>query len=181
MLSTVLGSELCPAVGVSHPPLSPALPKNVLADYHYGREEMLALFLKDHKWILPSPPGPRASRPPDLLDKEFLPILQEEPLLPLAPVPFTEEQRNFSMSINSAAVLQLTGRGGGGTTVGVPRGQSSSKGRGRGRGECGFYQGSFDEVGGNAQSWEEKCFDKPGQKDIYMCIYIYICKTFLLF
>lgn len=40
-------------------------------------------------------------------------------------------QRNFSMPINSAAVLQLTGRGGGGgTAVGVPRGQSSSKGRG---------------------------------------------------
>ena len=39
-------------------------------------------------------------------------------------------QRNFSMSVNSAAVLRLTGRGGGGTTVGVPRGQSSSKGRG---------------------------------------------------
>ena len=28
-------------------------------------------------------------------------------------------QRNFSMSINSAAVLRLTGRGGGGTVVGL--------------------------------------------------------------
>ncbi|XP_054975818.1 GRB10-interacting GYF protein 2 isoform X4 [Sorex araneus] len=105
---------------ITSPPLSPALPKYKLADYRYGREEMLALFLKDNK--IPS----------DLLDKEFLPILQEEPLPPLALVPFTEEeQRNFSMSVNSAAVLRLTGRGGGGTVVGAPRGRSSSRGRGR--------------------------------------------------
>ncbi|XP_074120373.1 GRB10-interacting GYF protein 2 isoform X2 [Sminthopsis crassicaudata] len=102
---------------VTSPPLSPALPKYKLADYRYGREEMLALFLKDNK--IPS----------DLMDKEFLPILQEEPLPPLALVPFTEEeQRNFSMSVNSAAVLRLTGRGGG-TAVGAPRGRSSSRGR----------------------------------------------------
>ncbi|XP_064443332.1 GRB10-interacting GYF protein 2 isoform X6 [Mirounga angustirostris] len=112
---------------VTSPPLSPALPKYKLADYRYGREEMLALFLKDNK--IPS----------DLLDKEFLPILQEEPLPPLALVPFTEEeQRNFSMSVNSAAVLRLTGRGGGGTVVGAPRGRSSSRGRGR---------PNFEEVG----------------------------------
>ncbi|KAM9279542.1 GRB10-interacting GYF protein 2 isoform 10-T11 [Morus bassanus] len=152
---------------VTSPPLSPALPKYKLADYRYGREEMLALFLKDNK--IPS----------DLRDKEFLPILQEEPLLPLALVPFTEEeQRNFSMSVNSAAVLRLTGRGGG-TVVGAPRGRSSSRGRGRGRGESGFYQRSFDEVEGGfgrgggremhrSQSWEERGdrrFEKPGRKD----------------
>ncbi|XP_045701487.1 GRB10-interacting GYF protein 2 isoform X1 [Phyllostomus hastatus] len=153
---------------ITSPPLSPALPKYKLADYRYGREEMLALFLKDNK--IPS----------DLLDKEFLPILQEEPLPPLALVPFTEEeQRNFSMSVNSAAVLRLTGRGGG-TVVGAPRGRSSSRGRGRGRGECGFYQRSFDEVEGvfgrgggremhRSQSWEERGdrrFEKPGRKDV---------------
>ncbi|XP_021249135.1 GRB10-interacting GYF protein 2 isoform X8 [Numida meleagris] len=152
---------------VTSPPLSPALPKYKLADYRYGREEMLALFVKDNK--IPS----------DLLDKEFLPILQEEPLPPLALVPFTEEeQRNFSMSVNSAAVLRLTGRGGG-TVVGAPRGRSSSRGRGRGRGESGFYQRSFDEVEGGfgrgggremhrSQSWEERGdrrFEKPGRKD----------------
>ncbi|XP_040468683.1 GRB10-interacting GYF protein 2 isoform X11 [Falco naumanni] len=152
---------------VTSPPLSPALPKYKLADYRYGREEMLALFLKDNK--IPS----------DLLDKEFLPILQEEPLPPLALVPFTEEeQRNFSMSVNSAAVLRLTSRGGG-TVVGAPRGRSSSRGRGRGRGESGFYQRSFDEVEGGfgrgggremhrSQSWEERGdrrFEKPGRKD----------------
>ncbi|XP_037065955.1 GRB10-interacting GYF protein 2 isoform X7 [Peromyscus leucopus] len=156
---------------ITSPPLSPALPKYKLADYRYGREEMLALFLKDYKI------------PFDLLEKEFLPILQEEPLPPLALVPFTEEeQRNFSMSVNSAAVLRLTGRGGGGggTVVGAPRGRSSSRGRGRGRGECGFYQRSFDEVEGvfgrgggremhRSQSWEERGdrrFEKPGRKDV---------------
>lgn len=34
---------------MTSPPLSPALPKYKLADYRYGREEMLALFLKDNK------------------------------------------------------------------------------------------------------------------------------------
>ncbi|XP_069053775.1 GRB10-interacting GYF protein 2 isoform X5 [Lepisosteus oculatus] len=151
---------------VTSPPLSPALPKYKLADYRYGREEMLALYVKDNKV------------PVDLQDKEFLPILQEEPLPPLALVPFTEEeQRNFSMSVNSAAVLRLTGRGGG-TVAGAPRGRSSSRGRGRGRGEGGFYQRSFDDVEGGfgrggremhrSQSWEERGdrrFEKPGRKD----------------
>ncbi|XP_056599263.1 GRB10-interacting GYF protein 2 isoform X4 [Triplophysa dalaica] len=151
---------------VASPPLSPALPKYKLADYRYGREEMLALYVKDNMV------------PVDLHDKEFLPILQEEPLLPLALVPFTEEeQRNFSMSVNSTAVLRLTGRGGG-TVTGAPRGRSSSRGRGRGRGDGGFYQRSFDEVEGGfgrggremhrSQSWEERGdrrFEKPGRKD----------------
>uniref|UniRef100_A0A8C9JVC8 GRB10 interacting GYF protein 2 n=1 Tax=Panthera tigris altaica TaxID=74533 RepID=A0A8C9JVC8_PANTA len=166
---------------ITSPPLSPALPKYKLADYRYGREEMLALFLKDNK--IPS----------DLLDKEFLPILQEEPLPPLALVPFTEEeQRNFSMSVNSAAVLRLTGRGGGGTVVGAPRGRSSSRGRGRGRGECGFYQRSFDEVEGvfgrgggremhRSQSWEERGdrrFEKPGRKDVGKAFLLYFYLNF---
>ncbi|XP_056420591.1 GRB10-interacting GYF protein 2 isoform X2 [Hyla sarda] len=155
---------------VISPPLSPALPKYKLADYRYGREEMLALYVKDNKVPL------------DLLDKEFFPILKEEPLLPLALVPFTEEeQRNFSMSVNSAAVLRLMGRGssgGGGTVVGAPRGRSSSRGRGRGRGESGFYQRSFDEVESGfgrgaremhrSQSWEERGdrrFEKPARKE----------------
>ncbi|MEQ2195982.1 GRB10-interacting GYF protein 2 [Xenoophorus captivus] len=104
---------------VTSPPLSPALPKYKLADYRYGREEMLALYVKDNKI------------PIDLHDKEFLPILQEEPLPPLALVSFTEEeQRNFSMSVNSAAVLRLTGRGSG-PVAGVPRGRSTSRGRGK--------------------------------------------------
>ncbi|XP_034558323.1 GRB10-interacting GYF protein 2 isoform X3 [Notolabrus celidotus] len=150
---------------VASPPLSPALPKYKLADYRYGREEMLALYVKDNKI------------PIDLHDKEFLPILQEEPLPPLALVSFTEEeQRNFSMSVNSAAVLRLTGRGGG-PIAGAARGRSTSRGRGRGRGDGGFYQRSFDDVEGfgrggremhRSQSWEERGdrrFEKPGRKE----------------
>uniref|UniRef100_A0A3Q3AK25 GRB10 interacting GYF protein 2 n=1 Tax=Kryptolebias marmoratus TaxID=37003 RepID=A0A3Q3AK25_KRYMA len=150
---------------IASPPLSPALPKYKLADYRYGREEMLALYVKDNKI------------PIDLHDKEFLSILQEEPLPPLALVSFTEEeQRNFSMSVNSAAVLRLTGRGGG-PIAGAPRGRSTSRGRGRGRGDGGFYQRSFDDVEGfgrgvremhRSQSWEERGerrFEKPGRKD----------------
>ncbi|XP_061588295.1 GRB10-interacting GYF protein 2 isoform X3 [Cololabis saira] len=150
---------------LASPPLSPALPTYKLADYRYGREEMLALYVKDNKI------------PIDLHDKEFLPILQEDPLPPLALVSFTEEeQRNFSMSVNSAAVLRLTGRGAG-PIVGAPRGRSTSRGRGRGRGDGGFYQRSFDDVEGfgrggremhRSQSWEERGdrrFEKPGRKD----------------
>lgn len=40
------------------------------------------------------------------------------------------QQRNFSMSVNSAAVLRLTGRGAG-VVAGAPRGRSSSRGRGK--------------------------------------------------
>ncbi|CAB1317611.1 unnamed protein product [Coregonus sp. 'balchen'] len=159
------------------PPLSPAMPKYKLADYRYGREEMLALYVKDREI------------PVDLHDKDFLPILQEEPLPPLALVAFTEEeQRNFSMSVNSAAVLRLMGRGGGPVGPGAPRGRSTSRGRGRGRGDGGFYQRSFDDVEGGfgrggremhrSQSWEEshaesifspsrgdRRFEKPSRKE----------------
>uniref|UniRef100_A0A3Q1I7U4 GYF domain-containing protein n=1 Tax=Anabas testudineus TaxID=64144 RepID=A0A3Q1I7U4_ANATE len=149
---------------VVSPPLSPAMPKYKLAEYRYGREEMLALYVKDNKVSLHT-------------NDEFLPILQEEPLPPLALVSFTEEeQRNFSMSVNSAAVLRLTGRGGG-PIAGAPRGRSTSRGRGRGRGDGGFYQRSFDDVEGfgrggremhRSQSWEERGdrrFEKPGRKE----------------
>lgn len=34
---------------IASPPLSPAMPKYKLADYRYGREEMLALYVKDNK------------------------------------------------------------------------------------------------------------------------------------
>ncbi|XP_055739127.1 GRB10-interacting GYF protein 2-like isoform X9 [Salvelinus fontinalis] len=158
------GSSSCVATS---PPLSPAMPKYKLADYRYGREEMLALYVKEREI------------PVDLHDKDFLPILQEEPLPPLALVAFTEEeQRNFSMSVNSAAVLRLMGRGGGPVGPGAPRGRSTSRGRGRGRGDGGFYQRSFDDVEGGfgrggremhrSQSWEERGdrrFEKPGRKE----------------
>lgn len=34
---------------VASPPASPAMPKYKLADYRYGREEMLALYVKENK------------------------------------------------------------------------------------------------------------------------------------
>ncbi|KAF5889723.1 PERQ amino acid-rich with GYF domain-containing protein 1-like, partial [Clarias magur] len=151
---------------VTSPPPSPAMPKSKLAEYRYGREEMLALYVKDNKV------------PEDMQDKEFAAILQDEPQQPLALVPLTEEeQRNFSMSVNSAAVLRLTGKGGGPAPVGVSRNRGSARGgRGRGRGEGGFYQRGVDEEVGFArsrevhrsQSWDdrgERRFEKPLRRE----------------
>uniref|UniRef100_A0A452HB63 GYF domain-containing protein n=1 Tax=Gopherus agassizii TaxID=38772 RepID=A0A452HB63_9SAUR len=152
---------------VASPPPSPAMPKYKLADYRYGREEMLALYIKENKV------------PEELQDKEFAAILQEEPLQPLALVPLTEEeQRNFSMSVNSVAVLRLMGKGGGAAPAGVSRGRGSTRSRGRGRGESGFYQRSPEEPEGafgrgareihRSQSWDdrgERRFEKPTRRD----------------
>ncbi|XP_071233836.1 GRB10-interacting GYF protein 1-like isoform X3 [Salvelinus alpinus] len=151
---------------VTSPPPSPAMPKYKLAEYRYGREEMLALYIKENK------------APEDMQDKEFASILQDEPMQPLALEPLTEEeQRNFSMSVNSVAVLRLMGKGGGVAPAGVARGRGTTRGggRGRGRGESGgFYQRSIEEgeVGfgrgareiHRSQSWDdrgERRFEKP--------------------
>ncbi|XP_058480118.1 GRB10-interacting GYF protein 1 isoform X2 [Solea solea] len=156
---------------VTSPPPSPAMPKYKLADYRYGREEMLALYIKDN------------NVPEDMQDKEFAAILQDEPLQPLALVPLTEEeQRNFSMSVNSVAVLRLMGKGvgGGAAPAGVVRGRGATRGgRGRGRGEGGFYQRSIEDVevgfGRSAreihrsQSWDdrgERRFEKPLRREV---------------
>ncbi|XP_061664928.1 GRB10-interacting GYF protein 1 isoform X2 [Syngnathoides biaculeatus] len=154
---------------VTSPPPSPAMPKYKLADYRYGREEMLALYIKDNKV------------PEDMQDKEFAAILQDEPMQPLALVPLTEEeQRNFSMSVNSVAVLRLMGKGvGGAAPAGAARGRAAARGsRGRGRGEGGFYQRSIEdaEVGfgrssreiHRSQSWDdrgERRFEKPLRRE----------------
>ncbi|XP_013883863.1 PERQ amino acid-rich with GYF domain-containing protein 1 [Austrofundulus limnaeus] len=154
---------------VTSPPPSPAMPKYKLAEYRYGREEMLALYIKDNKV------------PEDMQDKEFAAILQDEPMQPLALVPLTEEeQRNFSMSVNSAAVLRLVGKGvGGPAPAGVVRGRGAARGgRGRGRGEGGFYQRSIEdtELGfgrsvreiHRSQSWDdrgERRFEKPLRRE----------------
>ncbi|XP_076852461.1 GRB10-interacting GYF protein 1-like isoform X1 [Brachyhypopomus gauderio] len=151
---------------VTSPPPSPAMPKSKLAEYRYGREEMLALYIKDNKV------------PEDMQDKEFTAILQDEPQQPLALLPLTEEeQRNFSMSVNSVAVLRLMGKGGGAVPAGVTRGRGSTRGgRGRGRGESGFYQRGVDEDVGfgrsrethRSQSWDdrsERRFEKPVRRE----------------
>ncbi|XP_041707033.2 GRB10-interacting GYF protein 1-like isoform X2 [Coregonus clupeaformis] len=147
---------------VTSPPPSPAMPKSKLADYRYGREEMLALYIKDDK------------PPEDIMqDKEFAAILQDEPVQPLALEPLTEEeQRNFSMSVNSVAVLRLMGKGGGAAPAGVAKGRGGGIRGGRGRGEGAFYQrapgGPDDgEVGFGrgremlrSQSWDDRA-DRP--------------------
>ncbi|XP_042329390.1 GRB10-interacting GYF protein 1 isoform X2 [Sceloporus undulatus] len=154
---------------VASPPPSPAMPKYKLAEYRYGREEMLALYIKDNKV------------PEEIQDKEFSAILQDDPLQPLALVPLTEEeQRNFSMSVNSVAVLRLMGKGTGAAPAGVSRGRGSTRSRGRGRGESGFYQRSIEEVEGafgrggvreihRSQSWDdrgERRFEKPIRREV---------------
>ncbi|XP_077963506.1 GRB10-interacting GYF protein 1 isoform X8 [Gasterosteus aculeatus] len=155
---------------VTSPPPSPAMPKYKLAEYRYGREEMLALYIKDNKV------------PEDMQDKEFAAILQDEPMQPLALVALTEEeQRNFSMSVNSVAVLRLMGKGvGAPAPAGVARGRGAPRGgRGRGRGESGFYQRSIEEpeVGfgrsvreiHRSQSWDdrgERRFEKPLRREV---------------
>ncbi|KAI5104559.1 GRB10-interacting GYF protein 1 isoform X4, partial [Silurus meridionalis] len=153
---------------VTSPPPSPAMPKYKLAEYRYGREEMLALYVKDNRI------------PEDMQDKVFAAILQDEPQQPLALVPLTEEeQRNFSMSINSVAVMRLMGKGGGAVPASMARGRGSVRGgRGRGRGESGFYQRSPEdgEVGFSrnareihrSQSWDdrgERRFEKPLRRE----------------
>ncbi|CAB1316158.1 unnamed protein product [Coregonus sp. 'balchen'] len=132
------------------------MPKSKLADYRYGREEMLALYIKDNK---------------------------DEPVQPLALEPLTEEeQRNFSMSVNSVAVLRLMGKGGGAAPVGVARGRGGGirGGRGRGRGDGAFYQrapGGPDEgeVGFGrgremlrSQSWDDRA-ERPRFEKAIRC------------
>ena len=152
---------------VASPPPSPAMPKYKLADYRYGREEMLALYVKENKV------------PEELQDKEFAAVLQEEPLQPLALEPLTEEeQRNFSLSVNSVAVLRLMGKGAGPPLPATSRGRGSTRSRGRGRGDSCFYQRSIEEGDGafgrnpreiqRSQSWDdrgERRFEKPARRD----------------
>ncbi|XP_034525803.1 GRB10-interacting GYF protein 1 isoform X5 [Ailuropoda melanoleuca] len=152
---------------VASPPPSPAMPKYKLADYRYGREEMLALYVKENKV------------PDELQDKEFTAVLQEEPLQPLALEPLTEEeQRNFSLSVNSVAVLRLMGKGAGPPLSGTSRGRGSTRSRGRGRGDSCFYQRSIEEGDGafgrnpreiqRSQSWDdrgERRFEKSARRD----------------
>ncbi|XP_072006156.1 GRB10-interacting GYF protein 1 isoform X2 [Engystomops pustulosus] len=153
---------------VASPPPSPAMPKYKLAEYRYGREEMLALYIKENKV------------PEEMQDKEFAVILNEEPLQPLALLPLTEEeQRNFSLSVNSVPVLRLMGKGAAPAPGGVSRGRGTTRGgRGRGRGDPAIYQRALDDGdsgfgrGGReihrSQSWDdrgERRFEKPVRRE----------------
>ncbi|GAB6018636.1 hypothetical protein CHUAL_000317 [Chamberlinius hualienensis] len=112
------------------PPSSPEIPKYKLAEHRYGREEMLALFSKDLKM-------PRELR-------QFTTLSRELCQLPLALTEFTEEeQKLWSRSVNSEAVLRVMGRSTAGVT-GPPSHRGGRGGgsvdRGRGRGRAPFYQ-----------------------------------------
>ncbi|KAK7909380.1 hypothetical protein WMY93_014064 [Mugilogobius chulae] len=137
---------------VTSPPPSPAMPKYKLAEYRYGREEMLALYIKDNKV------------PEDMQDKEFAAILQDEPMQPLALVPLTEEeQRNFSMSVNSVAVLRLMGKGvGGAAPAGAVRGRGPREGV---EGERRFEKPLRREVAGRPAFEEAGPPPAPGRKE----------------
>ncbi|CAN7986300.1 unnamed protein product [Ixodes hexagonus] len=130
--------------GVTAPAPTAGLTKYKLANYRYGREEMLAMFDQ-------SAPMPETLR-------EFQQLAVENTQPPLALVTMTEdEQRIWARSVNSDAVLRLTvGKGavpGAGPGRGGPRGGSVDRGRGRGRG--GVYQrglgGASDDSGDTSQ------------------------------
>ncbi|KAM8974144.1 GRB10-interacting GYF protein 1 [Pelodytes ibericus] len=152
---------------VASPPPSPAMPKYKLAEYRYGREEMLALYIMENKV------------PEEMQDKEFAVILNEEPLQPLALLPLTEEeQRNFSLSVNSVPVLRLMGKGAAPPPGGVTRGRGTTRGRARGRGDAAVYPRALDEGEPGfgrgsreihrSQSWDdrgERKFEKPVRRE----------------
>lgn len=122
--------------GVAAPAPSTGVTKYKLANYRYGREEMLAMFDQN----VPMPDSLR----------EFQQLAVENTQPPLALVTMTEEeQRVWSRSVNSDAVLRLTvGKGavpGAGPGRGA-RGGSVDRGRGRGRGS-GYQRGIGEDEG----------------------------------
>lgn len=101
------------------------VPKYKLAEFRYGREEMLALFC---------PPVPI---PVELKDVKA--ILSDRHLQPLAlQLETDDEQHLFSQAVNSTAVLRLTTRGSSAPLClrEVDRGRGRGRGRAEGRG---FY------------------------------------------
>lgn len=87
-------------------------------------------------------------------------------------------QRNFSLSVNSVAVLRLMGKGAPPPLGGASRGRGSTRSRGRGRGDSGFYQRSIEEAEGvfgrnpreiqRSQSWDDRGdrrFEKPARRE----------------
>ncbi|CAG2189499.1 GIGYF [Mytilus edulis] len=136
------------------PPPSPGIiGKYKLADYRYGKEEMLALNNPNH------------TEPLEEI-KKFTYIYVEKPQEPITMQSLSEEeQRLMSQSVNSTAVLRMFGRGGPPGVRGGRGGIERGRGRGRGRGDSGFLQrGMSAEEGGGfgrppthsrSDGWEE--------------------------
>ncbi|XP_076472424.1 uncharacterized protein LOC143301883 isoform X4 [Babylonia areolata] len=124
-----------------------------LADYRYGREEMLTLF--QHRY----------EAPPEL--KNFPHIFVEETQKPIALMPLSEdEERLIAQGVNSQIVMR-PGRGGPTSARGGRGGLMVDRGRargGRGRGEV-YSRGGLEngDIGGgfgrprgpNKDGWEE--------------------------
>ena len=138
---------------VGTPPPSPGIPgKYKLADYRYGREEMLALN------------NPNTTEPSEELRK-LTTIFVEKAQEPISMQSLTEEeQRLMSQSVNSTAVLRMFGRGGPPGVRGGRGGIERGRGRGRGRGEGYLQRGLSAEEGGGfgrppshsrSDGWEE--------------------------
>lgn len=108
------------------PPTSMPIPRYSLAEFRYGREEMLALIPKDIKM-------------PNCL-KQYPQLTKDNFQIPLALTPATEEeQRLWNRSVNSEQAFRASGKSGPGYSMHrTGRGGSVDRGRGRGRG--GYYQ-----------------------------------------
>ncbi|CAL1545912.1 unnamed protein product [Lymnaea stagnalis] len=131
----------------SQPTTPPPSVKFKLAEYRYGREEMLSLFNEN-------------SPPPDQVRKH-LSIFSKEIQKPITMLPLTEdEQHLISQGFNSTVVLRAAGRGSG-PPLRVSRGGGTSdrgRGRGRGRGEGYISRSENGDLGYNRPSqdgWEQ--------------------------
>uniref|UniRef100_A0A2C9KNG4 GYF domain-containing protein n=1 Tax=Biomphalaria glabrata TaxID=6526 RepID=A0A2C9KNG4_BIOGL len=154
----------------SQPSTPTASVKFKLADYRYGREEMLALF-NEH------------STPPDQVRKH-LSIFSKEIQKPITMLPLTEdEQRLISQGFNSTVVLRAASRGSGPPIRSSRGGGTSDRGRGRGRGRGEGYisrtengdvgysrstQDGWEQVGRKFERSYSRGYDDIGPKREYI-------------
>ncbi|KAH9488015.1 GRB10 interacting GYF protein 1 [Bulinus truncatus] len=141
-----------------------------LADYRYGREEMLALY-NEH------------STPPDQVRKH-LSIFSKEIQKPITMLPLTEdEQRLVSQGFNSTVVLRAASRGSGPPLRSSRGGGAPDWGRGRGRGRGEGYlsrtengdiaysrstQDGWEQVGRKFERSFSRGYDEIGPKREYV-------------
>ena len=157
-----LSSDGGPNSCSSAPPTTSSTPKYKLAEYRYGREEMLALF------------NPHIIKPPENVE-EFPHLFVDKVQMPLSLLTMTEEESRLWTRVNSDAVLRLVGKGGsapergerpiserGGISMRAGRGGGlSERGRGRGRG---YYQRNNFEDNGDSpperRDFRNKTFER---------------------
>eukprot|EP00794_Sanderia_malayensis_P015268 gene15268-16844_t len=114
-----------------------------LAEFRYGREEMLALFTAHFKM------------PQELKDFGDV-IMAEAPCEPLSLIPLTEEEERCQVAgVNSSIVLRMSGRGLPTRGRGAIRGARGG-GRGRGDGQPGYYRSLSSEDGYNRDAYARR-------------------------